>query len=127
MDPLRNMAEAKIRDAIDDGVFDDLPGKGKPLQIEDDSRVPAELRGAYSVLRSAGMLPEEMELKKSMVTLRELLAIATDGDERARIEAELRDASTRFDVLMQRRRGTGVSYGSYRSAASARLFGRRIL
>ena len=63
MDPLRHIVDAKIKEAQDDGVFDDLPGKGKPLEFTDDSRVPAELRGAYSVLRTAGMLPEEMELK----------------------------------------------------------------
>lgn len=122
MGRLHDMAEAKIRDAIEEGVFDDLPGKGKPLSIEDDSRVPAELRGAYSVLRNAGMLPEEMELKKSMVTLRQLVEAAVEGDERARLESELRDMAVRFDVLMQKRRGRGASFGGYRSAVAARLF-----
>lgn len=124
MDAFRELAEAKIRDAIEDGAFDDLPGKGKPLHLEDDSRVPADLRAAYSVLRNAGMLPEEMELRKSMVSLRELLEAATEGDEQARLEAELRDASIRFDLLMQKRRGRGAPLGSYRSAVAGRLFGR---
>ena len=124
MDPFRELAEAKIRDAIEDGAFDDLPGKGQPLRLEDDSRVPADLRAAYSVLRNAGMLPEEMELRKSMVSLRELLEAATEGDEQARLEAELRDVSVRFDLLMQKRRGRGASLGGYRSAVAGRLFGR---
>ena len=120
----RDLAEAKIREAIDDGVFDDLPGMGEPLEIVDDSRVPPELRGAYSVLRTAGMLPEEMELKKSMVSLRDLIEAATEGDERARLESELRDMTVRFDLLMQRRRGRGSSLGGYRAAVADRLFGR---
>lgn len=123
MDPLRHIADAKIKEALDDGVFDDLPGKGKPLEFTDDARVPAELRGAYSVLRTAGMLPEEMELKKSIVTLRELIEHATDGDERARMESELESVSTRFDLLMERRRGRGLSLGRYRNAAMGRFMG----
>lgn len=121
MDPLRHIVDAKIKEAEDDGVFDDLPGKGKPLEFTDDARVPAELRGAYSVLRTAGMLPEEMELRKSIVTLRELIEHATDGDERARMESELESVSTRFDLLMERRRGRGLSLGRYRSAAMGRF------
>lgn len=121
MDPLRHIADAKIKDAIDDGHFDNLPGKGKPLQLSDDSRVPAELRGAYSVLRTAGMLPEEMELRKSMVTMRDLITEATDGDEQARLEAELESMSLRFDMLMERRRGRGLNLGGYRSRAMGRL------
>lgn len=125
MDPLARMAESKIKDAIDDGQFEDLPGKGEPLKLDDDSRVPAELRGAYIALRTAGMLPEEMELKKSMVQLRTLIDAATDGDEHARLESELSDLAVRFDLLMQRRRGSGLSRRTgYGTRATARLFGR---
>lgn len=124
MGRFRDLAEARIRDAIEEGQFDDLPGKGKPLVLDDDSNVPADLRGAYRVLRNAGLLPEEMELKKSMVTLRSLIAAAVEDDERARMESELRDMAIRFDVLMQRRRGAGLNLGRYRSAVASRLFGR---
>lgn len=121
MNPLHDIAEAKIRDAIEAGEFEGLPGRGRPLSITDDSRVPAELRGAYSVLRTAGMLPEEMELKKSMVSLRDLIEHVTEDDERARLESRMRDLSVRFDLLMQKRRGAGLSLGSYRSAAMRRF------
>lgn len=123
MNPLHDVAEAKIREAIEKGLFDNLPTEGKPVEIEIDRRVPAELRGSYSVLKSAGMLPEEMELKKSMVTLRDLIDAATDGDERARAEAQLRDMSLRFEILMEKRRGTGLGPSGYGDAAARRLFG----
>lgn len=125
MDPLQRMAESRIKDAIDEGLFEDLPGRGRPLELVDDSRVPVELRGAYIALRSAGMLPEEMELRKSIVGLRDLIEAATDGDERARLEAELDGLSTRFDLLMQRRRGVGLRGSGYGSRAVSRLLGRR--
>jgi len=125
MDPLQRMAESRIKDAIDEGLFDDLPGRGRPLELADDSRVPAELRGAYIALRTAGILPEEMELRKSMVGLRELIEAAADGDERARLQAELDDMATRFDLLMQRSRGVGLRRSGYGSRAASRLLGRR--
>jgi hypothetical protein len=48
MDPLTAIAERRIQEAIERGEFDDLPGKGKPLDLgEDDRAVPPELRMAY--------------------------------------------------------------------------------
>ena len=44
MDLIALIAESKIRTAIARGEFDNLPGHGRPLQLEDCSRVPAELR-----------------------------------------------------------------------------------
>ena len=85
MNPLHDLVETRIREAREEGLFDDLPHKGKPVPVENDSRVPAELRGAYSVLKQAGVLPEEMELKKSIITLRSMLeAVAPRGARRAR-------------------------------------------
>lgn len=124
MNPLDDLVEARIREARDGGVFDDLPGRGKPLVLPDDSRVPPELRGAYSVLQQAGMLPEEMEVRQSMVTLRSMLAAVADGDERVELEARLRDMSLRYDLMMERRRGGGgAGLGRYRGAVARRLFG----
>jgi hypothetical protein len=44
MDTLTKIAEARIREAMERGEFDDLPGKGRPLVLEDLSRVPEDLR-----------------------------------------------------------------------------------
>ena len=38
------MAEAQIEQAIARGELNDLPGQGKPLQLEDDSMIPEEFR-----------------------------------------------------------------------------------
>jgi hypothetical protein len=43
-----------ILEAIGHGEFDDLPGKGRPLHLADDTLVPAELRLAFRILRNAG-------------------------------------------------------------------------
>ncbi|HEY7527996.1 MAG TPA: DnaJ family domain-containing protein, partial [Candidatus Deferrimicrobiaceae bacterium] len=68
MDPLALLAESKIREAMERGEFDRLPGAGKPLSLDDDSMVPHELRVAYRILKNAGCLPPELELRKEIIT-----------------------------------------------------------
>jgi hypothetical protein len=74
MDPLALLAEEKIREAMARGEFDNLPGAGKPLEIEDDSMVPEDVRVAYKILKNAGCLPPELEIRKEIVTLKSLIA-----------------------------------------------------
>lgn len=76
------IAEAKIRQAIERGDLDDLPGAGKPLVLEDDSLVPEELRMAYRVLKNAGYVPEELCLRRDIRDLEQLMG-RLDGEEHA--------------------------------------------
>jgi hypothetical protein len=86
MDLFAVVAERRILEAMERGEFDDLPGKGKPLSLEDDDpMVPAELRMAYRMLKNAGMLPPELELHKEVLRLSDLVnAIADEGERRER-------------------------------------------
>ena len=80
------IAEQRIREAIERGEFDRLPGAGQPLKLEDDAMIPPELRVAYKILKNAGCLPPELELRKEIVTLRDLLrAVEDDGERKAKI------------------------------------------
>ena len=81
---LDKIAEERIRQAIEHGEFDDLPGKGKPLELDDDSHLPADLRMSYKILKNADCLPPELELRKEIVTTRELLAGIQDTQEKYR-------------------------------------------
>ncbi|TAK00010.1 DUF1992 domain-containing protein, partial [bacterium] len=56
------IVEEKIVEAQRSGAFDNLPGKGKPLELEDLSWMPEDLRVAYHVLKNAHVLPPEVEL-----------------------------------------------------------------
>src|SRR5512134_426782 len=86
MDPLALIAEEKIRAAMARGEFDNLPGAGKPLALEDDSLVPEDLRVPCRILKNAGCLPPEIELRKEIVTLRRLLfSIEDEGERRPRL------------------------------------------
>lgn len=55
------VAERKIDEALARGELDNLPGMGRPLDLEDDSLVPEELRMAYRILKNAGYVPREVE------------------------------------------------------------------
>ena len=67
------LAEEQILSAIRRGEFDDLPGAGQPLILEDDSGIPEELRMAYRLLRNAGCLPPELTLRDEIQQLEGLL------------------------------------------------------
>ena len=66
MSLIQKLAEEKIRTAIDRGDLDDLPGHGKPLELDDNTTVPEELRAAYRLLKNSGYLPPELELRKEI-------------------------------------------------------------
>ena len=76
------IAEERIREAIERGEFDDLPGKGQPLNLEDDSHLPTDLRLAYKILKNANCLPPELELRKEIRTTEALLAGIQDTQEK---------------------------------------------
>ncbi len=78
------IAERKIQEALRNGEFDDLPGKGEPLRLEDESGIPEELRLAYKILKNADCLPPELELKKEINNLGEMIQGIEDLDEKYR-------------------------------------------
>jgi hypothetical protein len=84
------LAEARIAAAIERGELENLPGSGRPLVLDDDRAVPEELRAAYRVLRNAGYVPREVELRREIATAERLVTLAVaDGAERARAQKRL--------------------------------------
>jgi hypothetical protein len=99
---LEIMAENKIREAMAKGEFANLPGAGKPLRIEDDSMIPDDLRVAYKILRNAGCIPPELEVRKEIITLRGLLrTIEDEGAKREKIQ-ELNYKLMKLGVMRRR-------------------------
>ena len=43
--------EIKIRQAMSEGAFDNLQGKGKPLDLDKYQKVPEHMRTAYHVIK----------------------------------------------------------------------------
>ncbi len=83
------IAEQRIRQAIENGEFDHLEGFGKPVNFEDETWIPEDLRMAYRVLKNAGCIPPELELRKEILNLRELVNTIDDDKERLKKIREL--------------------------------------
>lgn len=81
----QKIVEERIKKAQEEGLFDDLPGKGKPLELEDDSHVPEDLRLAYKILKNADCLPPELQLKKEIRQMEDMLEAIPDEKERYRL------------------------------------------
>ncbi|MCA1795829.1 MAG: DUF1992 domain-containing protein [Desulfotignum sp.] len=95
------IVEERIKKAQQQGVFDDLEGIGKPFVFEDNQpQVPDDCRLAYKILKNAGFLPPEIELKKK-ITEAELLLEATDAGsgEHREIKKKLNYLLTRLDTM----------------------------
>jgi hypothetical protein len=103
------LIEEKLRQAMANGEFDNLPGKGKPIDLTAYFATPEDLRLGYSILKNAHVIPEEMSLLKEIEELKEKLAASSKGDEQQRLKREIDDKTLKFNLLFERykRRGSG--------------------
>ena len=69
------LAERRIAEAIANGELDQLPGQGRPLQLDDDVLVPEELRLAYRMLKNAGFVPPEVQALNEIAELERLAGL----------------------------------------------------
>ncbi|MFT4413859.1 DUF1992 domain-containing protein [Fredinandcohnia humi] len=104
MDFFTIVAEDKIRKAHEDGEFENLPGYGKPLKRDDLSAIPQELRMAYRVMKNAGMINEETELKKEMLTIENLLDNCQDESQRVILQRKLNEKQFRLNQILKSRK-----------------------
>jgi hypothetical protein len=98
----QRIAEQRILEAQRNGEFDNLPGKGKPLRLEDLSWVPEDLRMAYHLLKNAHVLPPEAELLKDIHALEDLLKHIEDEGERRALAKSIQWKVIRLDMLKRR-------------------------
>jgi hypothetical protein len=92
------LAEQRIREAAGQGAFDELPGAGQPLSLDDDAAVPAELRTAYRLLKNAGYLPPELQLRRDIAEAEQLLGLAEQAEEQATHSRRLRYLMMRLNL-----------------------------
>lgn len=104
MDPFRLIAERRIKDAIDEGLFDDLPLRGRRLHLDDMRDVPEELRAAYRLLRNANVLPREVDLHNQIQELRRQLRGCAGPPRHLELRRRLNELETQFSMMMESRR-----------------------
>ena len=83
LDVIGKIAERKIQEGIEEGKFDNLPGMGKPLELDEVGSLPLNVRMANKVLKNAGVLPEWVQVQHEITSEREEMALY-----RERIAAE---------------------------------------
>jgi hypothetical protein len=96
--------DEKIKEAIARGEFDNLPWKGKPLDLDAYFATPEHLRMGYSILKSADIIPEEMELLKQIEGLKKSLDSCASQIEKRAIQKQLSEKITNFNMRMERYR-----------------------
>jgi len=93
------LVERRIQSAIARGEFDDLPGAGRPLALDDDALVPEELRVAYRLLKNAGDVPPELAQIAEVNQLLGAVSRAGRGDaDRSAGPRRLRALLTRLEL-----------------------------
>ena len=110
MSLLDRLADAHIESAAKRGEFDDLPGAGKPLPADAAANVPEHLRAGYRLLKNAGYVPPEIETRRELRAVEDLLAHALPRSNEAR---ELTRRARWIELrLAQSARGRALLHGS---------------
>lgn len=93
------IVEQRILEAQERGEFDNLPGHGKPLELEDDSSIPEDLRVAYKILKNADCLPPELQERKEIRRMEDLLESVPDEKERYRLIKKINHRIMMLNIL----------------------------
>ena len=101
---LANSIEKRIKEAIEAGEFDNLEGAGKPLDLDGYFNMPEDLRMGYSVLKSAKIVPEEVDRLKEIGDLKEQIRRCDDEDKRRSLIKVLNERILAFNLIMERNR-----------------------
>jgi hypothetical protein len=83
---------------------EDLPGKGKPLNLDEYFNWPEDLRLGYSILKNSGYVPEEVEQLREIKRLEEELRICSDATRRIRLERKLREEQVNLSLRLEQSR-----------------------
>jgi len=99
---IEKIAEQKIKEALEKGELDNIPGQGAPLALEDDSRIPEDLRLAFKILKNADCLPPELEARKEIRQMEDLLDRAPDERERYRLIKKINFMIMKLNLMGKR-------------------------
>lgn len=96
---LQIIAERRIAQAVQNGELKAEGWKGRPLPVEDEHLVPADMRMAFKILKNAGYLPPEIEARKEMRRLEELLAATKDEQVRLKQMQKLKVLELKLSTM----------------------------
>jgi hypothetical protein len=118
------LVEQRISEAMARGDFDNLPGAGKPLRLDDDMLVPEEERVALRIMKNAGCVPPEVERFAEVERLLARLGsdAGTDADPAAHTRAARRLHALVVRLEAEGRTATATrAWRDYEAALARRL------
>src|SRR5512147_2983839 len=95
------IVEALIKEAQERGEFDDLPGKGKPIDLTSYFEAPEEIRVAQSVLKNAGMTSTEVQLLKEISGLKQLVVAVVDEKKKEEIQKQIQQKQIELSLMLE--------------------------
>ena len=98
------LVEEKIRQAQERGEFDNLAGRGKPIDLTAYFETPEDVRVAQTVLKTGGFTSREVELLNEIAALKEILAGGLDHAKKLEIQKHIQEKQIEFNVMMERAR-----------------------
>ena len=101
---MRAAIEELIQKWLAENPGERLPGAGQPLDLDEYFRWPEDLRLAYSLLKSSGHVPEEVELLREISQLKQRLATATDPIGRKDLQRRIQEQEVALNVKLERHR-----------------------
>ena len=101
---LEKAVEKIIKEAQERGDFDNLKGKGQPIDLNAYFETPEELRLAYSALKNAGIVSPEVELLQEIAALKERLEGTFDELQRNKLKKSIREKQLQLDIMMERQK-----------------------
>lgn len=114
------IVEQRIKQAQQNGELDNLPGQGQPLP-HGDIDFSNELRLAHKILKNAGFLPPEVELRRDITAMEQLLdAVEPGSGEQERIRKKLNFLMTRLGMTQTARKNISIP-AEYRNSIINRI------
>jgi hypothetical protein len=98
------IVEAIIKEAMERGEFENLPGKGKPIDLTAYFDTPEEVRMVHSILKSAGMAPREVDLLKEIAELKQILEALLDEKKQQETQGQIEKKQVEFSLMMEQHR-----------------------
>ncbi len=103
------IAERRIKEAMEKGEFDNLSCAGKPLPPDGLEYIPEDLRTSFKILKNSGYVPEEVDLRKSIYNLNQLLDSCTDEKQKNELRQKLNEKQFRYSTLVESRNPSGIN------------------
>ena len=98
------IVEAIIKEAMERGEFDNLPGKGKPIDLTEYFETPEDVRMANSVLKNAGMTSREVDLLKEIAELKQVLTALLDEKKKHEIGQQIQQKQVESSLMLERQK-----------------------